>query len=90
MYKDENTNEWIMLCYQNEELIHGVIDKTEMGCCKQMFGDVQEEKIINTFKFYWLDGKVEHGHGLNVTDAFSKLGYGAGAMNALDYYEELK
>jgi hypothetical protein len=41
-----------------------------------------------TFIFHWLGGKSEPGKGTSVSDAFIKLGYGAGAMRALDYYEE--
>lgn len=41
-----------------------------------------------TYIFYWLDGKKSEGKGYSVSDAFMKLGYGAEAMGALDYYEE--
>ena len=42
------------------------------------------------FRFYWLDGKTEEAHGYDVADAFRRLGYGAGAVKALDYYKEIK
>jgi hypothetical protein len=42
------------------------------------------------FRFYFLDGKVEEGEGETVADAFRRLGYGGGAINALDFYEEVK
>lgn len=42
------------------------------------------------YKFYFLDGRVVEGDGLDEADAFSRLGYGAGAARALDYFEEVK
>ena len=44
---------------------------------------------LKKFRFHWLDGKVDEGEGYTVSDAFTKLGYGGGAINALDYYEEI-
>lgn len=46
-----------------------------------------EEKI---YIFHWLDGTVNKGKGYSVSDAFMKLGYGRGAISALDYFEEKK
>ena len=43
--------------------------------------------MIQKFKFHWLDGSTEVGKGVDVADAFTHLGYGAGAIGALDYYE---
>lgn len=45
---------------------------------------------MKKFKFYWLGGEIEEGEGISVSDAFTRLGYGHGAMKALDYYEEIK
>ncbi len=45
--------------------------------------------MMKTFKFFWLNGDTDVGHGETVAEAFSRLGYGAGAMGALDYYEEV-
>jgi hypothetical protein len=45
---------------------------------------------MKTFKFYWLDGKTDIGEGVDVADAFRSLGFGAGAISALDYFEEVK
>ena len=42
------------------------------------------------FKFVWRDGKEDVFEGNNVSDAFTKAGYGGGAMAALDYYKELE
>ena len=47
-------------------------------------------KIPETlWRFHWLDGKVDEGTGGSMTDAFTRLGFGAGALQALDYYEEV-
>ena len=45
---------------------------------------------MKRFRFYWLDGSVNEGDGLNVEDAFTRLGFGQGAVRALDYYEEIE
>lgn len=42
------------------------------------------------FKLHWLDGKTEKAEGDSIADAFMKAGYSAGAIKALDYYEEIK
>ncbi len=41
------------------------------------------------FEFIWRDGKVDRGYGKDVADAFSRLGYGGGAISALDYHREV-
>ena len=41
------------------------------------------------FRFFWKDGTVSTGEGERSTDAFTKLGYGKGAVEALDYWEEV-
>ena len=43
---------------------------------------------MKTFTFYWLDGQKDVGKGHSVADAFSRLGYGGGALAALDFYSE--
>lgn len=42
------------------------------------------------YEFTWNDGKKERCEGSSVSDAFTKLGYGAEAMAALDYYQQVK
>lgn len=44
------------------------------------------------FTFHWLDGKVTRGRGRDAADAMNRLGYGNGAVRALDYWssEEIK
>lgn len=39
------------------------------------------------YRFYWLDGVTTVQEGTSVEDAFSKAGYGAGAIRALDFYD---
>lgn len=43
------------------------------------------------YRFHWLgsDRKVEEGEGTSPADALNKLGYGGGAVAALDYWEEV-
>lgn len=45
---------------------------------------------MRQFRFHWLDGKTDEGYGQDAADAFTRLGYGAGAVAALDYHEEIK
>lgn len=45
---------------------------------------------MKTFIFYWLDGKIDRSQGETVQEAFTALGYGNGALRALDHWEELK
>jgi len=45
---------------------------------------------MKSFILYWLDGKKEQAEGNTIADAFTRAGYGAGAIRALDYFEELK
>lgn len=44
---------------------------------------------MKTFKLFWLDGKEEIVKGTDIANAMNKAGYGAGALAALDYYEEI-
>lgn len=49
---------------------------------------------IRTFRLYWLTKRnnepvVEVVTGYDIADAFRRAGYGAGAMAALDWYEEI-
>lgn len=39
------------------------------------------------FTLYWKDGKLEIVKGASISDAFTKAGYGGGAINALELYE---
>lgn len=45
---------------------------------------------MKIFKLYWLGGKTETVTGSNIADAFRNAGYGGSAINALDWYEEIK
>jgi hypothetical protein len=46
---------------------------------------------MREFEFHWLGGnpKVEIGKGVDEADAFRRLGYGGGAVKALDYVRKL-
>ena len=46
------------------------------------------------FRFVWRDGKTSEGPGAGsgiqgASDAINRLGYGQGALAALDYWEEI-
>jgi hypothetical protein len=40
--------------------------------------------------FHWLCRKPSTGYGTSPEDALTRLGYGNGAIRALDYYEEVE
>ena len=42
------------------------------------------------YRFHWLSGTVQEGRGRNPADALNRLGYGGGAVRALDYYESVQ
>jgi len=44
---------------------------------------------MNHYRFYWLTGNVDQGQGEDPAQALTLLGYGGGAVRALDFYEEL-
>jgi hypothetical protein len=44
---------------------------------------------VQRYRFFWLSGMVSEGEGYDVADAFRRLGYGGGALRALDYYEQI-
>lgn len=44
---------------------------------------------MNKYRFHWAGGEVEEGEGTSVCDACTRLGYGAGALSALDHYETI-
>ena len=43
---------------------------------------------MNQFTLFWRDGKKEVIEGNAIDDAFTRRGYGAGALRALDFYWE--
>lgn len=47
---------------------------------------IEGEPKEQTYYFYFLDGKKYSGPGRSVEDAFSRLGWGAGALRAVDVY----
>lgn len=42
------------------------------------------------FELHWRDGKKEIAEGRDIADAFSKAGYGRGALPALDFYKPIE
>lgn len=40
------------------------------------------------FILHWLSGRIETVEGKDIASAFTKAGYGAGAIAALDYFDE--
>ncbi len=44
----------------------------------------------HTFILHWLGGDKTEVRGPTIQDACNRAGYGAGAMRALDYWEEVK
>jgi len=50
--------------------------------------DAVDRTKIKKFKLHWLDGHTDIVEATSISDAFSKSGYGAGAIPALDYYED--
>jgi len=42
---------------------------------------------MKKFQIYWLDGKHETVTGTDIADAFTQAGYGAGALGAVDFYD---
>ena len=43
-----------------------------------------------TFRFHWLDGKVDVASGIDVYHAFMNLGYRRDQFRELNYYVRLK
>lgn len=41
-----------------------------------------------SYRVYWRDGKSEVLNGNSISDAFNRVGYGRGALGALDFYGE--
>ena len=44
------------------------------------------DNVKNKFTIYWKNGKREVITGETIEDAFSKAGYGGGAVHAIDFY----
>ena len=48
-----------------------------------------QEPPLKTFIVYWRDGKKEVLTGRVFADALTQAGYGMGALNALDFYDDV-
>ena len=44
---------------------------------------------MNKYRFHWLSGDISEASGKTPAEAFTHLGYGNGALRALDYWEEV-
>lgn len=44
---------------------------------------------LHTYRFIWRDGSINVGDGRNPAEALTLMGFGGGAVAALDYYETL-
>jgi hypothetical protein len=44
---------------------------------------------ISYYKFVWKDGQEQVGHGTGPGHALTSLGYGGGAVAALDYWKKI-
>lgn len=42
------------------------------------------------FIIHWRGGKLEEIRGFTISEGFTRVGYGAGAIRAVDWYEEKK
>lgn len=42
---------------------------------------------MGKYRLYWNDGTTQTVEGADIADAFSKAGYGGGAVGALDFYD---
>lgn len=45
---------------------------------------------MKKFTLHWLGGKTETVEGEDIADAYRRAGFGAGALRALDYFEEVE
>ncbi len=44
---------------------------------------------MKRFRIHWLDNTTQDVEGVDIVDACNRAGIGAGAVKAIDYYEEL-
>lgn len=60
-----------------------------MENCENILAATDAERTEKTFLLHWLgQNEPEEIKGENITRAFTAAGYGAGAIRALDWYEE--
>ena len=45
---------------------------------------------MKTYILHWKTGELDRVSGKDIVDAMNHAGYGAGAVAALDYYEEVE
>ena len=52
--------------------------------------ELHKKLLDKTFVIHWRDGSKNEVVGPSIEAAFTAAGYGAGAVGAIDYYEEKK
>lgn len=62
----------------------GALQKEEL---EKLFQPILTAEIKKKFTFYFIDGNRKVGEGETVEEAFTQLGFGAGALNAVDFYK---
>lgn len=45
---------------------------------------------MDLYRFHWLDGSKNEGFGRDAADALNALGFGRGALRALDFWEKVE
>ena len=58
-------------------------------CDIERLEEIAAKYTEKTFIIHWLDGKVQTITGTDIKDAFYRAGFGAGAIAACDYWEEV-
>jgi hypothetical protein len=82
-----------IVTYKNEDMI-SLFDTDLLNLCidklKELMPSKTDIKNTKIYILHWKDGKNQKVSGENIADAMTHAGYGAGAIPALDYYEEMK
>ena len=53
------------------------------------YREEKKESEVIRYRFYWKTGETDEGEGTSPADALTHLGYGGGAVRALDYYKDI-
>lgn len=56
---------------------------------KALYKDLAKQDGLHSYRLHWLGERVEYIYGHDATDAFNRAGIGPGALQVLDYYEEV-
>lgn len=75
----------------NAEFLRNLAERLEgylLGTgASERLEEIAKELENKQFILHWLDGKKETITGTGIKDAFTKAGYGAGAVAAVDHFE---